>query len=922
MSISPFVPMATTTEVPPVMRTRIARPRLIDQLSRSEARLVTITAPAGYGKTTLAVDWSIRQQSAGLAVSWLRAEAEHNEPGVFLLYLARAIEAACPGAAAVAVDMLEDSRLAPEYAVIAALVNGIAESGEELCLFIDDYHLLERDEIHCAIRFLHSHAPRHFRLVITAREEPKLPLGHLRAAGELLEIDAGQLRFSLEEAGRFFQLDSVGLSDEDIQAFQHETGGWAAALRIAATSLRSGASPEQILRAMRGSGRDIQSYLAEIFARFPPDLHDFMVRSSILKSLAPDLCDAVLATDNASAILETLHYRYQLVEAEAGREVEAGREAAFRYHPLIATYLRRQSRSLPAETITALHRRAAQWFHERSWYADAIRHAIAAGEVELATSWIEACAMRMIKAGDIREVLSWRNWLPKELMRRQFSLRLAIAWSLALAPRRSDVFAWIDEIETDVVGDEREDATWRECLAIRTVAHGLSDAPEAGLKYGLAYMDNPLADAWTKNTVGNVICFSHLMAGRHDQVSGMPWYVMEHGDKSRAAPTEVYRLMVRGLALSRRLELAEAQACFLQARAVATRDLRPRSSLAVTPEVLLGQLAYESNRLDEAERLVASRLDAVNAAGFVEIPLRAYITLVRIARCKQDRRLARELIEQGEAVAASEPWPRMRAALLVERVRLCLEEGDDWTMSQALLTLDRLATAAPGGECAIADRLRAYHALAHAHVEMAAGRFPAAAAFLQPAWDDSLKAGDCYFACSVGSLLAAAEFGCGERDRAHERLVQVLGWGLAAGLIRTIVDHGSMLEPALEHARDHLAGLPDNRRLAGYAEQLLAYMRAGEEGATTGLASSQRIETPLSRRETDVLQLMGTGNSNKRIAAALGVSPETVKSYIKSIFIKLEVDNRTRAVIEGRRLNLLPTEDFSGSARPSRDGLR
>lgn len=908
MSNSPFVPMATTTEVPPVLRTRIARPRLIDQLSRSEARLVTITAPAGYGKTTLAVDWSTRQQSTGLAVSWLRAEAEHNEPAVFLLYLARAIEVACPGAAAIALDMLNDSRLAPVYAVIAALVNGIAESGEELCLFIDDYHLLVNDEIHCAIRFLHAHAPRHFRLVITSREEPKLPLGHLRAAGELLEIDAGQLRFSLEEAGRFFQLESACLSDDDIQAFQHETGGWAAALRIAATSLRSGASPEQILRAMRSSGRDIEPYLGEIFARFPSDLRDFMVKSSVLKSLVPDLCDAVLETDNASAILETLHYRYQLVEAEAGGEVEAGREAAFRYHPLIATYLRRQSKRLPTEDIRTLHRRAAQWFHERSRYADAIRHAIEAGEVELATSWIEACAMRMIRAGDIREVLSWRNWLPKELMRPQFSLRLAIAWSLALAPRRSDVFAWVDEIEADVVGDEREDATRRECLAIRTVAHGLSDAPDAGLKYGLAYMENPLADAWTKNTVGNVICFSHLMAGRHDQVREMPWYVMEHGDKSRAAPTEVYRHMVKGLALSRRLELAEAQACFIQARAVAVRDLRPKSSLAATPEVLLGQLAYESNRLDEAERLVASRLDAVNAAGFLEIPLRAYTTLVRIARCKQDRRLAHELIEQGEAVAASEPWPRMRSALVVERVRLCLEEGDDWTMSHALATLERLAMAAPGGEYAIADRLRAYHALAHAHVELTGRSFSAAAAFLQPAWDDSLKAGDLYFACRVGSLLAAAEFGCGERDRAYERLVQVLEWGRKGALVRTIVDHGFVLEPALEYVRDRLVALPDGRRLTSYAEQLLVHVRTREEDSTIGVASSRSIDTPLSRRETEVLQLMGTGSSNKRIAAALGVSPETVKSYIKSIFIKLEVDNRTRAVIEGRRLNLVPAD--------------
>jgi LuxR family maltose regulon positive regulatory protein len=900
VSESAFVPMATTTEVPPVMRSRIERPRLIDLLARSEARLLMIKAPAGYGKTTLAVDWSLRLKASGLAVSWLRAEAEHNDPGIFLHYLARAIEAACPGAASTALEMLQERRPAAVYAVIAALVNGIVESGEELCLFIDDYHLLETDEIHCAMRFLYSHAPSHFRLVAATREEPKLPLGSLRAAGELLEIDASQLRFSLEEAGRFFRLESIGLSDAEIHAFQHETGGWAAALRIASTSLRSGASPAEIVRAMRGGGRDIESYLVDVFARFPAALRDFMVRSAVLKSLTPELCNATLAIDDSATILETLHYRYQLIEAESQGEV------AFRYHPLIAKYLRRQLRSWPAEDIEALHRRAAVWFEEQGRHPEAIRHAIEAGDFELATSWTEACAMRMIKAGDVREVLSWRNWLPRDLMRRQIPLRLAIGWSLAMAPKRSDVFAWVDEIEADAGGDEREDIIRRECLAIRTVANGLSDAPNAALEYGFAYLQNPLADPWTKNTVGNVICFGHLMAGRHDEVDEMPWYAIEQGDKLRAAPTEIYRLVVRGLSLSRRLQLAEAQACFRQARAVAERNLRPKSSLAATPEVVLAQLAYECNRLDEAERLVASRLDAINAAGFLEIPLRAYATLVRIALCRKDRRRALELLDQGEAVAASEPWPRMRAALLVERVRLYLDQGDAWGVSNALAALDRLAMAAADGEPAIAGRLRAYHAIARASVDMREGRFLAASAVLEPAWQGALEAGDRSFACRLGSLLAAADFKCGERDRAHERLVQVLDWGRRGPLIRTIVDHGLELEPALETTRDRLAAVPDNGRLTEYAERLLAHLRTSDEGGSIAHETcSQARVAPLSPRETDVLELMSTGRSNKRIAAALGVSPETVKSYIKSIFMKLEVDNRTRAVVEGRRLNLV-----------------
>lgn len=906
MNESPFVPLTTATECPPVVRSRIERPRLIAALSHSDARLVVIKAPAGYGKTTLAVDWSIEAVRRGQAVSWIRAEAEYNDLRTFLYYLTRAVEICCSEAARVAQDMLQERRPASAYAVVSALANGIAESGDEGCLFIDDYHYLESDEVRDAILFFYRHTPSHFRLVITTREEPGLPLAYLRASAELLVLDVDQLRFSIEEAERFFRRESTDdLSDSFIQSFQHESGGWAAAMRIASVSLRSGVLPDEVLRAIRSGARDIDSYLENTLTRLPLTVLDFMEKSSILKSLTPEACNSTLAIDNAKEVLELLHHRYQLLQPEKQHD------DVYSYHPLIGKHLeRRLQRRAGSHVIQMLHRRAALWFGAHGQHVEAIKHAIHAGEHALAAEWVEACAMRMIQAGDIREVLGCTRWLSKPLMRNQFSLRLAIGWSLALAPQRSEVFAWINEIETDISGDPREAETLNECRAIRTVALGLSDEPETALQCGIEHVDNPHLDPWAKSAVGNAIRYCHLITARHDLIDRASKESVESNCELRPAPVEIYRLGIMGLSLAQRLDFSKAQACFLQASVIAEKHLRPSSSLAVTPTVFLAHLAYEGNHIAAAERLICDRLHAINASGFLEVPLSAYQTLTRVALQNKDHDLAHQLLNQGEAIALSERWPRMQAALLVERIKLGIDVGDPWIVSNALVTLEVLLRQAATREQAIQDRLRAYLAIGIAYVRMHEGNFAAAFSALEPVWRaaDTGSCGNRYFACTIATLLSVADFHCGERVRACQRFLRVLNWASEGPLLRTIVDYSFAVEPLLVCARERLISTSTKARLGTYVAQLLALTHSRLEDNRGAQTSTALVENPLSPRETEVLQLLETGGSNKRIAATLGVSPETVKTYIKIIFIKLDVDSRIRAVVEARRLKLLATE--------------
>jgi LuxR family maltose regulon positive regulatory protein len=399
-----------TKVLPPRLVGLIERARLLELVTQVQTkRLSVIKAPAGFGKTSLAVEWANRLSQSGSSVAWFSIDAADNQPTQFLFYVSHALQRAHDGVASSAIDLIREASLIRPPAIVSALINGLAEIDEEACLFLEDYHSLSDPAIHDALAFLLKHAPSHFHLVLVTRTEPPLPLAVLRAQNQLLEIDAAALRFDLEETRQFLEHEDLGSLDPPQLRLLHErTEGWPAVLRIvAATCSQSGQNFGQYVRQLSGTSRPISAYLAEMMDGLPGDMALFMLRTAVLDRLPAALCQAVAQHKSSQEFPEVIADR-QLLLVPLDRD---GRW--YRYHTLLSAYLRhRLEADVGEEEIATLHRRASHWFASQELWTEAIQHAVAAGDTEQAASWIKNTAMALVKKGDLLTLLGWQRLFP------------------------------------------------------------------------------------------------------------------------------------------------------------------------------------------------------------------------------------------------------------------------------------------------------------------------------------------------------------------------------------------------------------------------------------------------------------------------------------------------------------------------------
>src|SRR5258708_7974151 len=383
-----------TKVVPPRCSGLIERPRLLDVASQlSGKRLAVFKAPAGFGKTSLAAAWFQRLKESGNAVAWLTIDPDDDEPPTFLFYLAHALQQACEGVGAAAIDLIQESSLINPRAIISTLMNDLADVDDEVYLILEDYHWLANPEIHETLAFFLKRAPSHCHVVLTTRTEPPLPLASLRAQNQLLEIDASAFRFDLQETQTFFEAEKPGaLVPSEVRLLHEKTEGWPAALRIAAsTSIELPQDFRQYVRNLSGTQRTIGAYLGELLDGLPRELVQFMLRTAILDRLCVPLCEHVTGTASSRALLASIERR-QLLLVPLDQE---GRW--YRYHPLLAEYLTERLKAELGNESPGLHQRAALWDASKELWTDAVQHAIAAGDSVRALGWIKNCAMLLVK---------------------------------------------------------------------------------------------------------------------------------------------------------------------------------------------------------------------------------------------------------------------------------------------------------------------------------------------------------------------------------------------------------------------------------------------------------------------------------------------------------------------------------------------
>ncbi|MEP7216761.1 MAG: AAA family ATPase, partial [Anaerolineaceae bacterium] len=392
----------------------VPRTRLVERLSRgTESRLTLVSAPPGFGKTTLLAEWLAADSPKQFSVAWLSLEASDNHPATFWTYLFTALQRAQPELGRNEIDLLQSPQPPPIETMLAVVLNEVATRSQRLVLVLDDYHVIEPGPIHDGIAFLIDHLPPQMHLVLASRADPMVPLSRLRARGELVEIRAADLRFTAEEAALFLNSTmGLQLSAQEVVALESRTEGWIAALQLAALSMRGRADVAGFITAFSGDDRYIVDYLVEEVLQLQPEtVRNFLLETSILDRLCAPLCDAVTGADSGKAVLETLERgNLFVIPLDANRQW-------YRYHHLFADVLRAHLREEMPHQVSKLYGRASGWYEQNGYRAEAIRCAVTAGDFERAAGLIEFEAEPLVRAHQPDRLVNWLEPIPEHVIR-------------------------------------------------------------------------------------------------------------------------------------------------------------------------------------------------------------------------------------------------------------------------------------------------------------------------------------------------------------------------------------------------------------------------------------------------------------------------------------------------------------------------
>ena len=939
--------LTTKLYIPPARPNLVPRPRLLERLDeglRLSRKLTLVSAPAGFGKTTLLSDW-IHRMAATLAapapprVAWLSLDEGDNDPVYFLSYLVAALQTVHEDVGRAVPGALRSPQPPPIESILVGLINDLAALPPErrFILVIDDYHVIDAPAIHDALGFLLEHQPPHMDLVISTRKDPPLPLARLRARGQTTEIRAADLQFTQEEATAFFNhVLNLGLGPEQVEALAVRTEGWVAGLQLAALSLEGEADPAGFIRTFAGDDRHVMDYLVdEVLSRQPPPVREFLLTTSILRRLSGPLCDAVLqigepanermsesaneqAVDtltrpfaDAQAVLEHLE-RSNLFVVPLDNKRQW-----YRYHHLFAELLRyRLGREHPGR-ISELHRRAGAWYAAHGQRSEAIRHALAAGDVDRAAELIAAAVPEVFRNSELTTLLGWLNALPESLVQQRPFLSMAMAWAKVALGQSDGVDRHLQDVERHIglradgsPASLQADAELRGVLAeiscIRTslafnrmdpdAAMPLAEQTTAYLgddvKRELLNMGQPLRELATFN-----LALAHQFKGETVQAieafEAAIRLLREEDRNLDLLAHHMDHLAELQIALG---QLHRAAHTYEEALAVAERGGTP-SSLAGIAYTGRGTLLYEWNRLDEAADALNLGLEMVQSWFYWDTMLAATTGLacIDLAQGRPPQATARleALVEMARERGMQWALPRAEAHLALCRARQGdLAAAGRWLETDAL-HLD--------GEVSFEQRP---YAMLRIWVLLLVGRAEAAHRRAERIVEHAEASQHWGYAVEGWVLQAFASDALGDRAAAVQSLERALRLAEPGGYVRTFVDAG----PTLAELLSELDVLP------AYVDRLLdAFGRAvppsgpqvERPAAEPNKARASQLVEPLTDRELEVLAAVAEGLTNQQIADRLYVSVNTVKTHVKHIYQKLNVRNRAQATSRASHLDLL-----------------
>jgi len=869
----------------------IPRARLTGLADRVESSLLTVVrAPAGYGKTTLALAWADVLRQRGGLVAWLSLDPDDDEPLRFMHYVLRALKQPLPGK-----DDEDGGGSLGQIGVsaselIAIVLNEVVEHGEEIYLFIDDFHHIASAPTQDLITALLRHAPSNFHLVLMSRVESTLPLSRLQAQGQVFELDARDLRFTPEETDSLLRANALPVAyTAQLQAL---TEGWAAALKLAVLA-RPGREEMASASNLGGLAR-LGELARELLQQLPAEEVAFLEQTCVTERLCAPLCEAITGLAESQTMLERLERRLLLT-----RLTDDG--TWFSCHQLLRDVLTVRLGTSGRDAVTGRHRNASRWYAMQGSWSDAVRHALLAGDPKQAVAWIERCAMGLVKCGDLLTLLNWESQLRTALIGCPLPLRLAIAWAHVLGAYKPDNARLLDAIEEEAQLAEPEQAArihW-ECQVARAISLALGERPGEASQLAAACLHAPQGDAWMVNVVYNLLVYGHLKAGRWADFYASPVLPYREDEHVSNVFSSIYRFTLRGFGHLRQLQAGAAERNLKEALQLGMRHTGAHSLPTTLPAVFLAWLHYERMELDQAAQLLEGRLSTIPASGFSDAIRLAYTIAARLEDRQGNTEHANETLEQAASIAHGLGLVYLEVGVLLERERMMLRGNRLWEAQACAKRIEQL-TAAGHPDADFAEDLVVMASLARSHLDLAEDR-PAEAAATFRRWRDwATGRGDYHLAIQCAAMLAVSSYAAGDTEAAHDALSQYFELAGPNGFRATLLDVG----PALEALLWSYSTSPAPDRLSPPASALFQTTIApGDQQDIPAIAAAGTI---LSRRERDILALIAQEKSNKEISRVLNIGPETVKTHVKHIFGKLEVNKRTHAVKRATSLRLLP----------------